>query len=172
MLFAACKTATRERDEVAARAEDGDENEAVAAQRAGALLRGSPVLSVLSARRERRVRPLIVHLRIMSMYTQLLDAALEQRPPSKPEPNRNRAVERVRRRRQELELGVPQHNLDTVPAVLALQIGYDVALLELAEVVGIESEPSRFEQPERERDRLCQALHSMGIDLDTTNATR
>jgi len=104
------------------------------------------------------------------MYTQLLDAALEQRPPRRTEPNRNRALEQVRRCREELELGVPQHNVDTVPAVLALQIGYDVALLELAEVVGIESEPSRFEQPERERDRLCRALSAMGIDIETSNA--
>ena len=100
------------------------------------------------------------------MYTQLLDAALEQRPPRDPDPSRYHAVEEVRRCREELELGVPEHNIDTVPAVLALQIGYDVALLELAEVVGIESGPSRFEQPERERDRLRQALSDIGINLD------
>jgi hypothetical protein len=64
---------------------------------------------------------------------------------------------------------VTEHTIDTVPAVLALQIGYDVALLELAEVVGIESEPSRFDQPERERDRLRHALSDIGIDLDVTN---
>jgi hypothetical protein len=102
----------------------------------------------------------------MSMYTQLLDAALEQRPRHEPDPSRNQAVEEVRRCREELELGVPDDHVDTVPAVLALQIGYDVALLELAEVVGIESAPSRFEQPERERDRLRQALNDIGIDLD------
>jgi len=100
------------------------------------------------------------------MYTQLLDAALEQRPPRDPDPSRHHAVEEVRRCHEELELGVPEHNGDTVPAILALQIGYDVALLELAEVVGIESGPSRFEQPERERDRLRQALNDIGINLD------
>ena len=103
------------------------------------------------------------------MYTQLLDAALEQRLPRGPEPSRRHAVEEVRRRRQELELGVREHNLDTVPAVLALQIGYDVALLELAEVVGIDSGPSRFDQPERERDRLRHALNDMGIDVGGAN---
>jgi hypothetical protein len=105
----------------------------------------------------------------MSMYTQLLDAALEQRTPREPDPSQSHAVEEVRRCREELELGVPQHGIDTVPAVLALQIGYDVALLELAEVVGIESAPSRFEQPERERDRLRHALNDMGIDLELSN---
>lgn len=100
------------------------------------------------------------------MYTQLLDAALEQRPPREPDPSQSHAVEEVRRCREELEQGVPQHSIDTVPAVLALQIGYDVALLELAEVLGIESGPSRFEQPERERDRLRHVLNDMGIDLE------
>ncbi len=103
------------------------------------------------------------------MYTQLLDAALEQRPPREPAPSRSRAVEEVRRCREELEHGVTDHSIDTVPAVLALQIGYDVALLELAEVVGIESGPGRFEQPERERDRLRHALNDMGIDLEMSN---
>jgi hypothetical protein len=105
----------------------------------------------------------------MSMYTQLLDAALEQRSSRDPDPNRSHAVEAVRRCRKELDLGVPERGNDTVPAVLALQIGYDVALLELAEAMGIESGPSRFEQPERERDRLRHALNDMGIDLDAAN---
>jgi hypothetical protein len=105
----------------------------------------------------------------MSMYTQLLDAALEQRRPRDPDPSRSHAVEAVRRCREELERGAPEQGIDTVPAVLALQIGYDVALLELAEVVGIDSGPSRFEQPERERDRLRHALYDMGIDLEMSN---
>ena len=103
----------------------------------------------------------------MSIYTQLLDAALEQRSPRERETNADHAVREVRRCRKELESGVPE-NLDTVPAVLALQIGYDVALLELAEVVGIESGASWFEQPERERDRLREALNEMGINLEGT----
>ena len=102
------------------------------------------------------------------MYTQLLDAALEQRPPRDDGVSRTEAVEEVRRCRDQLEVGVPRReDLDSVPAVLALQIGYDVALLELAEVVGIETGPYRFEQPERERDRLREALHEMGINLDS-----
>jgi hypothetical protein len=105
----------------------------------------------------------------MSMYTQLLDAALEQRPDRDEVVSATAAVEQVQRRRDELEVGVPRRDeLDAVPAALALQIGYDVALLELAAVVGIETEPSRFEQPERERDRLRLALRERGISLDTT----
>lgn len=102
------------------------------------------------------------------MYTQLLDAALEQRPPRHDNVSRTEAVEEVRRCRDELEVGVPRRDeLDAVPAVLALQVGYDVALLELAAVVGIETGPNRFEQPERERDRLRRALNDVGINLDS-----
>jgi hypothetical protein len=107
----------------------------------------------------------------MSMYTQLLDAALGQRSAREPDMSEVHAVEEVRRCRQELEVGLPiDGDLDDVPAVLALQIGYDVALLDLAAVVGIESGPRWFEQPERERDRLRRALLDMGILLDATAA--
>jgi hypothetical protein len=103
----------------------------------------------------------------MSMYTQLLDAALEQRPPRQHDVGRTEAVEEVRRCGDELEVGVSRRDeLDAVPAVLALQVGYDVALLELAAVVGIEAGPNRFEQPERERERLRRALNDFGINLD------
>ncbi len=109
----------------------------------------------------------------MSMYTQLLDAALEQRPLHGGESSPHHAVEEVRRRRDELDVGVPDGaDLDTVPAVLALQIGYDVALLELAAVMGIESGPSCFEQPELERDRLRRALRARGISFDTATDRR
>lgn len=100
------------------------------------------------------------------MYTELLDAALERRSPREPKATLEHAVLEVRRCHRKLIAGVPESNLDTVPAVLALQIGYDVALLELAEVAGIESGPSRFEQPERERDRLCRTLNEIGIELE------
>jgi len=49
---------------------------------------------------------------------------------------------------------------------LALQVGYDVALLELAAIVGIDSGPGRFEPAERERARLEAALGDLGIDLE------
>ncbi len=104
----------------------------------------------------------------MSMYTQLLGAALEQRSSRDPAASRGDAVEEVRRCREELEAGVLGDGVDTVPAVLALQIGYDVALIELAGVVGIESGPSWFEQPERERDRLRRELRDLGISFDTS----
>jgi hypothetical protein len=106
----------------------------------------------------------------MSMYTRLLDAALEQRPPHDDEARRGDALDEVRRCRAELEVGLPGGDVDTVSAVLALQVGYDVALLELAAVVGIDSGPSRFEQPERERARLRTAFRDQGIMIDSSDA--
>jgi hypothetical protein len=76
------------------------------------------------------------------------------------------AMAEVIRCRDELDEGVaPGDDPDAVPAVLALQIGYDVALIELAQVVGVDTDASRFDQPQRERDRLEQAFNDLGIDL-------
>jgi hypothetical protein len=104
----------------------------------------------------------------MSMYTALLDAALEQRMP-RDDASRDDALDEVRRCGAELEEGLPGGDVDTVSAVLAKQVGYDVALLELAAVVGIDSGPSRFEQPERERGRLRTALRDLGIRVDAAD---
>jgi len=100
----------------------------------------------------------------MSMYTQLLDAAYGQR--AQVRDDEGQAVAELRRCRTQLEEGVPPGvDLDTVPAVLALQLGYDVALLVLAELVGVDTDPSRFEQPQRERARVEHALNERGISL-------
>ena len=100
----------------------------------------------------------------MSMYTQLLDAAYGERPGPLEE---GAAVAEVLRCRFQLEERVPPGlDPDAVPVVLALQVGYDVALLGLARLVGVETDPTRFEQPERERERLEQALRDRGIRLE------
>lgn len=53
----------------------------------------------------------------------------------------------------------------TVPEVLAVQICYDRSLIRLCLACGIDTEPSRFEQPAIERDRLEQVLSSFGVDI-------
>ncbi len=109
----------------------------------------------------------------MSMYTQLLDAALGERPdaPTAADDSEHGALDELLRCRAELDQGVdPAMDPDTVPTVLALQIGYDVALLQLARVVGIDSDPHRFDQPQRERERLESALRDRGISLDVSVA--
>jgi hypothetical protein len=103
----------------------------------------------------------------MSMYTQLLGAALGDRLPFVTEPSRTAAVAEVRRCRHDLEARMPAGAASrSVPVVLALQVGYDAALIELAAVMGIDSGPGRFEPPETERERLEAALGELGIDLE------
>ena len=80
------------------------------------------------------------------------------------------AVAEVQRCRSQLERGAPDVDPDTVSAALALQIGYDVALLRLAGLVGIESDPSRFDRPYDERTRLEGALAERGISLRENGA--
>jgi hypothetical protein len=95
----------------------------------------------------------------MSMYTQLLDAAVAQRVPVHMQPTRHGALNALRRTRGELTEGVaPAKGPDAVPVVLAREIAYDVALLELSEAMGIETDLRRFEQPQQERARLEEAL--------------
>jgi hypothetical protein len=112
----------------------------------------------------------------MSMYTHLLDAAFEQRGPVLVRPSEDNALNTVRRCRGELARDTPPAtDPDAVPVMLAREISYDVALLELAEVLGIETNPSRFEQPRHERARLEQLFSDLGIMVqplpDTEDAT-
>ena len=104
----------------------------------------------------------------MSMYTHLLGAACGQRWHRGSGRARGVALAEARRCRDELRTGMPP-GLDpnSVPVILAREIGYDVALIELATQVGVETDPSRFEQPARERARLEQEFAARGIDLDT-----
>ncbi len=103
----------------------------------------------------------------MSMYTQLLEAASGQRPPPAAGATEHGAIEEVLRCGRELQEGVPPGtDPDTVPVVLALQVAYDVALLDLARLVGIDTDPSCFEQPQQERERLERGLRDLGVSLE------
>ena len=105
----------------------------------------------------------------MSMYTQLLDAAFRQRPPAEPGAVERVAVDELLRARTELsKVDQPDVDAETIPALLALEIGYDIALLEVARRNGIESDPSRFEQPQQERERLEGALRECGVSLEVS----
>jgi hypothetical protein len=97
------------------------------------------------------------------MYTQLLDVAYGE--PARVEPSAPSAIDELVRCRGELDGAPADGEPDHVPATLAREIGYDVALLHLAGVLGIETDPSRFEQPWRERERLELAFRARGISL-------
>jgi hypothetical protein len=96
------------------------------------------------------------------MYTRLLDTALRQRPLAEVGTT-EQALGEVARCRRELEDGVASGLPDPVPVALALQIAYDMALMELARTVGVETDPAGFEQPLPERERLERAFRDLGI---------
>jgi len=103
----------------------------------------------------------------MSMYTELLMAAFGQRSGDGAGVTEQDAIdEAVRCRTQREEGAPPAADGDMVPVVLALEIAYDVALLRLALIAGVEADPARFEQPRRERERLERALSERGIGLE------
>jgi hypothetical protein len=109
----------------------------------------------------------------MSMYTELLDAAFGQRAPVLVHPTETDALSAVRRCRCALDQDMPPRtDPDAVPVVLAREIGYDVALLELAGLLGIATDPSRFEQPRHERARLEEAFRERGVTLDPNSGAQ
>ena len=105
----------------------------------------------------------------MSMYAELLHAAVGGRGPVVLRPTKCSALNALRHSRSELDEGTPPvTDPDAVPVALAREIAYDVALLDLARVMGIETDVHRFEQPRQERARLEAALRDSGI---TTQAS-
>lgn len=109
----------------------------------------------------------------MSMYTQLLEAAYRDhpaRPGAETDAERDNALQEVLRRRRELIEGLQdEESAETVPALLALEVGYDVALIDLARCVGIDAGPHRFEQPHLEREHLEQELRDKGIPFENAD---
>ena len=102
----------------------------------------------------------------MSMYTQLLSAAMGQCPPEPAVATEDDAVDAVLRCRAELESAPPPADPDAVSVVLALEVAYDVALIRLARLVAMQSDPDRFEQPQLERARLEMVLRDRGLRLE------
>ena len=109
----------------------------------------------------------------MSMYTELLHAAVGRRGPVALSATPHSALDALRRRRGELDEGTPSvTDPDAVPVVLAREIAYDVALVDLAGLMGIETDLDRFEQPRQERARLEEALQASGITPRTPTEAR
>ena len=106
----------------------------------------------------------------MSMYSQLLGAAVAQRGAVGLHPTRRSALDTLRRSRGELNEGIPPAtDPDAVPVVLAREIAYDVALLEVSAVMGIETDLRRFEQPQQERARLEEAVRDCWVAIRTNH---
>ncbi len=99
----------------------------------------------------------------MSMYTYLLSAAMEERRPAAVEPTPVEALSTLLHCRDRLHSWGKE--TDWTSTALADQVAYDIALIELAQCVGIDCGIETFDQPERRRLELTRELTARGIDL-------
>ena len=103
----------------------------------------------------------------MSMYVQILEAALGERPCLEGVTTTDRALRELRRRSRQLGSVAPvPPGSDWTSAALANQIAYDLALIDFVRSLDIDCEPGAFDQPERQRDELWHALKSRGINWE------
>jgi hypothetical protein len=103
----------------------------------------------------------------MSMYAQLLDAAIGKSAPIGTRTSRTEAYSKFLSARRQLSTRVKETlKLDNSSAAIAHQIEYDIALIDLAHSLDIACDVKDFDQPLRERLRLEQALQAQGIRLD------
>jgi hypothetical protein len=69
-------------------------------------------------------------------------------------------------RRQHLDsITSSERGSDWSSTALALQVAYDIALIDLARCVGLNCDPSSFDQPQRRRIEMERQLASRGIRL-------
>ncbi len=100
----------------------------------------------------------------MSIYSQLLSAALEQVDGSDGEPTTGEGLAKLLTYRSRLESDVRmREGSDWTAAALADQLAYDIALIGLARSLEIEFDLDRFDQRQIERNRLERALEARGL---------
>jgi hypothetical protein len=103
----------------------------------------------------------------VSMYSQLLLAALEVEESSEGEPTARRTLVDLLRCRRQLEGGEWIHaGIERVPDTLTKQLAYDVTLIKLARILGIECDADEFDRPETGRTRLEAILSTPGVSLN------
>jgi hypothetical protein len=103
---------------------------------------------------------------VMSMYTQLLEAALEARAPSDEADTVDTPLSEALRCRRQLATATSSGvGVDRTSSALAHQVAYDISLMELARSVGINCDPNDFDRPEPQRRKLEHVLQSRGFDL-------
>ena len=103
----------------------------------------------------------------MSMYAQFLSIALDQASQSDGTPTTGQALSRLLQCRDRLD-GVRSESgrSSGAPNALSRELEYDVALITLARLLGVDSDVDAFDQPQKERSRLERALTDGGIRLD------
>ncbi len=103
----------------------------------------------------------------MSIYSQLLSAALEQTDGSEDESTTGEALTKVLACRGKLEAQPAKRTgSDWAAAALADQLAYDIALIGLARRLGVDFDLDSFDQRQLERTRLERALENRGLGLD------
>jgi hypothetical protein len=104
---------------------------------------------------------------LMSMYTQLLEAALNEHRQPAVAPTAVEALAALLHCGTRLgSSGSLERRLDWSSIALANQVAYDIALIELARCVGIACDPGTFDQPVRRRNELTRELESRCIHLN------
>jgi hypothetical protein len=102
------------------------------------------------------------------MYSHLLESALAEVPTSQHHASPADALAELVLCRSRLRSGAAiEDPAESVHAAVAVQLSYDVALVELARRLDIDCDLSAFDQPLKQRSRLEQALLSRGIDVET-----
>jgi hypothetical protein len=103
----------------------------------------------------------------MSMYTQILDAALREHAQPDGAMTTGEALSVLRDCRDHLgATASSEPGMDWSAAALANQVAHDIALIDLARCVGLDADPHTFDQPERRRGELRRELTARGIGLD------
>jgi hypothetical protein len=111
----------------------------------------------------------------MSIYVQLLQAALAEAQQPSDETTTSDAVAELLRRRGDLYTRGSSHaGSFWAPDAVANELAYDIALIRLAKMLGVECGVDDFDRPGKGRAHVELALMSRGIRLDepdTTEAT-
>jgi hypothetical protein len=103
---------------------------------------------------------------IMSMYNQILLVALRDRPWPHTNMATSDALSVLLDCRQHLgPIASSERDMNWSSTALANQVAYDIALIDLARCVGLDCDPSSFEQPQRRRTELERELSSRGVRL-------
>lgn len=107
----------------------------------------------------------------MSIYTQLLDTALDELASNARELKQGEALADLVRCRNLVGAGFARTRSNWAPAAVADELAYDIALIRLARSLGVECDISRFERPGHERSRLEHQLADRGIRLLESDET-
>jgi hypothetical protein len=103
----------------------------------------------------------------MSMYSELLAASSAKERAGRPvAASKGELLAQLLARRIDLDDASPSDGAQPdVAGHLTRQLDYDIALIRLCRALGIDAEPSGFEHPQPERQRLEQELKNAGVDL-------